>query len=140
MLLHLASRLDMLRFPPDAPERNAIRISNPLSEKYSIMRTTLAPTVVKILSHNSKRGNDSVRIYELANIFVPRGEGLPDEVPTVGLGLYDTSGGESFFTVKGVFESIAEPQTKVHLQKTTKPYLHPGARKSSAGARKWVIS
>ncbi|MGI6752789.1 MAG: phenylalanine--tRNA ligase subunit beta [Eubacteriales bacterium] len=122
------AELDMLRFPPDAPERNAIRISNPLSEKYSIMRTTLAPTVVKILSHNSKRGNDSVRIYELANIFVPRGEGLPDEVPTVGLGLYDTSGGESFFTVKGVFESIAEAfRLKFTYEKTTKPYLHPGA-------------
>ncbi|MGI6167796.1 MAG: phenylalanine--tRNA ligase subunit beta [Eubacteriales bacterium] len=122
------AELDMLRFPPDAPERNAIRISNPLSEKYSIMRTTLAPTVVRILSHNAKRGNDSVRIYELANIFVPKGEGLPDEVPTVGFGMYDTGGDESFFTAKGVLESIAEAfRIKFTYEKTTKPYLHPGA-------------
>ncbi len=122
------AELDMLRFPPDAPERNAIRISNPLSEKYSIMRTTLAPTVVRILSHNAKRGNDSVRIYELANIFVPKGEGLPDEVQTVGFGMYAAGGGESFFTAKGVLESIAEAfRLNFAYEKTTKPYLHPGA-------------
>ena len=119
------AELDMLRFPPDTPERNAIRILNPLSEKNSIMRTTLAPTVVRILSHNSKRGNDRVRIYELASIFVPKGEGLPDEAPTVGLGLYDTSASESFFTAKGVFESIAETFRQIHLRENHKALPAP---------------
>ena len=65
------AELDMLHFTDDAPERRAVRVSNPLSEKYAIMRTTLAPSIVNILSHNAKRGNDNVRVYEIANIFIP---------------------------------------------------------------------
>ncbi len=120
--------IDMLRFAQDAPERNLVRIANPLSEKYAVMRSTLAPSVVNILSHNAKKGNEAVRIYELANIFVPRGSGLPEEIRTVGFGLYDAGGSESFFTAKGVVESIAASfGLKFRYEKTKKPFLHPGA-------------
>ena len=83
--------LDMLGFAPDAAVRNAVRVANPLSEKYAIMRTTLAPSVVNILSHNAKKGNAAVRIFEMANIFVPTEAPKPDEIKTVGCGVRDRS-------------------------------------------------
>lgn len=122
------AELDMLRYTADAPERNLVRVANPLSEKYAVMRSTLAPSVVNILSHNTKKGNESVRIYEVARIFIPKEKGLPEEIRTFGFGIYDAGGAESFFTAKGVTESIADAfGLKFTYEKTTKPFLHPGA-------------
>ena len=118
--------LDMLGFAPDAAVRNAVRVANPLSEKYAIMRTTLAPSVVNILSHNAKKGNAAVRIFEMANIFVPTENPKPDEIKTVGFGVYGE--GESFFTVKGILEVLAAQfGVKFSYERETElPYLHPG--------------
>lgn len=124
------AELDMLRFPADAPERNVVRIANPLSEKYTVMRSTLAPSIVNILSHNAKRGNAAVRIYELANIFIPQGENeLPEERRTLAFGLYGE--GESFFTAKGVAETLAARfGVRLSYKRAEKPFLHPGAAAS----------
>lgn len=120
------AELDMLALPEDAPQRDVVRVSNPLSEKYTIMRTTLAPSLINVLSTNSKRGNENVRIYEIANIFIPRGEALPIEQKRFCFVLYGK--GESFFTAKGVLEALA---TKFGLQfsyqRDTRTFLHPGA-------------
>lgn len=120
------AELDMLALPEDAPQRDVVRVSNPLSEKYTIMRTTLAPSLINVLSTNSKRGNENVRIYEIANIFIPRGEALPIEQKRFCFALYGK--GESFFTAKGVLEALA---TKFGLQfsyqRDTRTFLHPGA-------------
>ena len=120
------AELDMLALPEDAPQRDVVRVSNPLSEKYTIMRTTLAPSLINVLSTNSKRGNENVRIYEIANIFIPRGEALPIEQKRFCFALYGK--GESFFTAKGVLETLA---TKFGLQfsyqRDTRTFLHPGA-------------
>lgn len=120
------AELDMLALPEDAPQRDVVRVSNPLSEKYTIMRTTLAPSLINVLSTNSKRGNENVRIYEIANIFIPQGEALPIEQKRFCFALYGK--GESFFTAKGVLETLA---TKFGLQfsyqRDTRTFLHPGA-------------
>ena len=39
----------MLKLPADAPERHAIRIMNPISEELSLMRTTLAASMINAL-------------------------------------------------------------------------------------------
>lgn len=122
------AELDMLRLAPDAPERNVVRVSNPLSEKYAVMRTTLAPSIVNILSTNAKRGNDRVRVYEIANIFIPEGDGtvLPRECRRMCFGLYGD--GESFFTAKGVLETLATRfGVTLGYTRTTRPFMHPGA-------------
>lgn len=120
--------LDMLGYAPDAPERNFVRIANPLSEKYAIMRTTLMPSVVTVLSRNAKRGREAVRVFELARIFLPQAEGLPIECEHASFGIYDTAGSESFFSAKGVFENIARAfRLKFRYERTKKPFLHPGA-------------
>lgn len=123
------NELNLLAYPTDAPERNFIRIQNPISENYSIMRTTLAPSMVTILSHNMKKGNDGGRFFEFANIFVPYEQPLttlPKEKSILCFGIFGKE--EDFFTAKGAVESIADEfGLTFSYERTTKSFLHPGA-------------
>ena len=56
---------DKLLLPEDAPERQAIEISNPLGEDYSIMRTISLNGMLTSLATNFNRRNKDVRLYEL---------------------------------------------------------------------------
>ena len=42
--------------PPDAPERNVIRIVNPISSNLTIMRSLLAPSLLNVAVTNLKKG------------------------------------------------------------------------------------
>lgn len=119
--------LDLLKLPEDAPERNYVRIENPLSENYAIMRSILAPSVVKILSHNMKRGNDYARIYEVANVFIPKESDreLPEEREKFSFGIYGED--EDFFTAKGALDALAEEfGVSLTYKKEQYSFLHPG--------------
>src|SRR5699024_3038910 len=48
--------LDMLHLAPDAPERDAVRILNPISSNLTIMRTLLAPSLLNVVVGNLKKG------------------------------------------------------------------------------------
>ncbi len=63
---------DKLLLPKDAPERQAIQISNPLGEDYSIMRTISLNGMLTSLATNYNRRNKDVRFYELGNIYLPK--------------------------------------------------------------------
>ena len=120
--------LDLLRLPADAPERRCVRIMNPISENYSIMRTTLVPSMLSILSHNMKKGRAGGRFFELASIFVPGSapDEKPDECPMLCIGLYGAE--ESFFTAKGAIESIADEfGLTFTYERAGKCFMHPGA-------------
>ena len=66
------SDLDLLKLPEDAPERNAIRIMNPISEELSLMRTTLAASMINAVMNNQKKGNLEGRLFEIAKKFIPK--------------------------------------------------------------------
>ena len=57
------SDLDLLRLPEDAVERTAIRIMNPISEELSLMRTTLAASMINAVVRNQKKGNLEGRLF-----------------------------------------------------------------------------
>ncbi|MCD8197995.1 MAG: phenylalanine--tRNA ligase subunit beta [Lachnospiraceae bacterium] len=121
---------DKLLLPADAPERNAIVISNPLGEDFSIMRTISLNGMLSSLATNYNRRNKNVRLYEMANIYLPKAlplTELPDERMQFTLGMY---GEGDFYTMKGVVEEFL---AKVGLSKkesydpdAEKPFLHPG--------------
>jgi phenylalanyl-tRNA synthetase beta chain len=131
---------DKLLYPADAPERKAIRISNPLGEDFSIMRTTPLAGMLTSLSTNYNRRNKDVRLYELAGIYLPKQE-LPitdyaDERVILTLGMY---GEGDFYELKGVVEDlftalgitkagdVAKGRNRVTLDpKSGKPFFHPG--------------
>ena len=121
------SDLDFLRIPADAPERNVLRIRNPISANLAIMRPLLAPSMMNIVVENLKKGNNEGRIFEISNIYVPREGGeLPDERPHLGFAAFGDR--ENFFTVKGTVEALGKALGLVFdvERATDVPWLHPG--------------
>ena len=119
---------DNIRIPSDSPLRNAMKIQNPLGEDTSIMRTIALPSMMDILSRNNAYHNKSVKLYELAKIYLPvEGQILPEEPKMLLLGTYGAN--ETFFTLKGELEAIF---AGLRLQKATytadkaNPSYHPG--------------
>jgi len=119
---------DQIRIPADSPLRNAMRIQNPLGEDTSIMRTIALPSMLEILSRNNAYHNKSVKLYELAKIYLPvEGQALPEEPKMLLLGTYGAD--ETFFTLKGELEAIFKG---LRIKKASycavkdNPSYHPG--------------
>lgn len=121
------SDLNLLRLPEDAPERRTIRILNPINEDLSLMRTTLAASMLNAVARNQKRGNLEGRLFELGKTFIPRELPLkdyPEERETLCIGVFGEK--ESFFTLKGMAEKVAETLfVKFDYVPAQKPFLHP---------------
>ena len=137
---------DKLLIPQEDDLRKVVSILNPLGEDYSIMRTQPLHGILTSLSNNYNRRNKDVKLYELANIYLPVADDaevdkealkkkfgttdlLPNERMQFVLGFY---GDGDFFTMKGVMEEFLE---KVGLTgkisydpQTDRPYLHPGRK------------
>ncbi|WP_077610647.1 phenylalanine--tRNA ligase subunit beta [Clostridium sp. Marseille-P2415] len=121
---------DRLLLPKDSPLRVTVNIMNPLGEDFSIMRTSPLHGMLYSLSTNYNRRNKNVRLYELANIYLPKAlplTELPDERMQFTLGMY---GDGDFFDMKGVMEEFfdqAGMHKKPHYDpKGGKTFLHPG--------------
>ncbi len=100
---------DKIRLPEDSKLRNTVVISNPLGEDTSVMRTTLLPSVMEVLSRNRKVRNNECYAFELANEYIPvEGEVLPIEPERLCIGMYDAAGKIDFFTVKGIIEQLLD--------------------------------
>ena len=119
---------DQIRVPADSLLRNTLKIQNPLGEDTSIMRTTALPSMLDILSRNYAYHNKSVKLYELAKIYLPqKNQVLPYEPKILMLGTYGA--GANFFTLKGELEAIL---TSMRIQKAAysavndNPSYHPG--------------
>ncbi len=121
---------DKLLIPEDSPLRTAVKISNPLGEDFSIMRTTPMNGMLTSLAFNYNHRNKNVRLYELGNVYLPKSlplTELPEERMQFTLGMY---GDGDFFTMKGVVEEFLEKigiaGRKTYSPDQKKPFLHPG--------------
>ncbi|MBP3633108.1 MAG: phenylalanine--tRNA ligase subunit beta [Oscillospiraceae bacterium] len=119
---------DKICLPEDSCLRNAIRIQNPLGEDTSIMRTIALPSMLEILSRNNAYHNKTVKLYELAKIYLPKeGEVLPEEPKMLLLGTYGAK--ETFFTLKGELEAIFSAlrvKKARYSAVSDNPSYHPG--------------
>ena len=118
--------LDKAGISNDSPLREGIVILNPLGEDTSFMRTTPLPSMLGALSKNRGHRNPVARLYELATIYLNKGEQLPDERVIVTLGAY---GDCDFYTIKGVVETILADMriTEVRYVATSdNTSYHPG--------------
>lgn len=121
---------DKLLIPEGDALRNAITISNPLGEDFSIMRTLPLNGMLISLATNYNRRNKDVRLYELGNIYMPESlplTKLPEERMQFTLGMY---GEGDFFSMKGVveefFDSLGMTKRAEYDPNAGKPFLHPG--------------
>ncbi len=121
---------DKLMVPADDKLREAVTISNPLGEDFSIMRTISLNGMLTSLATNYNRRNKNVKLYELGNIYIPKAlpvTELPDERMQFTLGFY---GDGDFFSLKGVieefFDSIGMKKKAEYDPQAGKTFLHPG--------------
>ena len=121
---------DKLLIPQDSVYRKAIQIMNPLGEDFSIMRTLPLNGMLTSLSTNYNRRNKHARLYELANVYLPKAlplTELPDERMMLTLGMF---GEGDFFNLKGVIEELTEKlgfAKEINYEPTSEyPFLHPG--------------
>ena len=121
---------DKLLLDKEDALRQAIVISNPLGEDFSIMRTVPLNGMMTSLATNANRRNKDVRLFEMGNIYLPKQlplTELPEERMQLTLGMY---GEGDFFTMKGVIEEITS-QLGMDAKLTYDPaagkkFLHPG--------------
>ena len=121
---------DRLLLPADSPLREAITIANPLGEDYSIMRTISLNGMLTSLGTNYSHRNKAVRLFEAANIYIPKAlplTELPDERMQITFGMY---GCGDFFNMKGVLEDVftrcGVKNRRTYDPTEKKPFFHPG--------------
>lgn len=121
---------DKLLLPQDDMLRQSIQISNPLGEDYSVMRTSALGGMLTSLATNYNRRNQDVRLYELANVYMPKQlplTELPDERMQLTLGMY---GQGDFYTMKGLVQAVMErmglTDYATYSPQADKSFLHPG--------------
>lgn len=106
-------------------EKNIIRILNPLGEDYSIMRTTIVPSMIDALAKNYVRGNENVGGFEIGNTFFPTDGELPTEKLKLTMGFYDLG---DFYYLKESIEKLLWYLGIEDLEVRRKEvsFLHPG--------------
>ena len=121
------SMLDKLNVASDSELRNQVKISNPLGEDTSVMRTTMAGSMLETLARNYNYRTKSAKFFELGRVYIPTTKGqLPDEPRTLMIGMY---GGVDFYDIKGVCEEMfAQLRIKdVEYERLSdNPVYHPG--------------
>lgn len=95
---------EKLNFTDD--KKNSVVLTNPLGEDTSVMRTSMLPSVMTVVSTNVASRNLSARLFEIGRVFTPTNECLPVEEDVLGLCCYGAD--EDFYSAKGVIEEILD--------------------------------
>lgn len=110
--------------------RNAVSISNPLGEDFSIMRTTTLNGMLNSLSINYNRRNTEAALFEIGKIYLPKAlplTELPIEKEILTIGMY---GKYDFYDIKGAIEELAQVlglEDKIDFSAASNiSYMHPG--------------
>jgi phenylalanyl-tRNA synthetase beta chain len=101
---------------------SGIPIRNPISADLAVMRSSLVPSLLKVLAYNRRQRVEDVRLYEIASTYHPREAGAQDDAPAredlrlsgVATGRRHpvgwSAGGEplDFHDLKGALEALLE--------------------------------
>lgn len=116
-------------------DREPVALRNPISSELAVMRTSLLPGLLKALSHNVKRQQGRVRLFETGLRFIP-GERL-EQTPALAMAMTGrrsaenwTAQGDSvdFFDIKGEVEVLLGSSRGAALRfvPSVRDGLHPG--------------
>ncbi len=119
---------DMLQLSEDNILRKAIKLRNPLSEELSVMRTTLAYSMIKTMAYNIVRGNKKGTFFEYAKVYIPKSlplKELPNEKYTLCIGCYGEE--VDYYSLKnGVDDILQVLGIEVKYKRSKVEYLHTG--------------
>ncbi|HXV95902.1 MAG TPA: phenylalanine--tRNA ligase subunit beta [Gaiellaceae bacterium] len=114
------------------PDPDALRLPVPLTSEHGVLRTTLLDGLVGAAGHNVAVGNEDIALFEVARVYLPSGEDLPEErwrLGAIGEGGYPRAKG----AVETLYEALG---IEVRLERARRPFLHPG--KAAALEAGWV--
>ncbi|MFW5980110.1 MAG: phenylalanine--tRNA ligase subunit beta [Halanaerobiales bacterium] len=127
-------KYDNLQIPENSQLRNWVEIKNPLNKAFAIMRTSLLPGIIEVLSFNAKRNIEKMGIFEIGRVFRARDQERPHEKTMLAGGsmgfekdLWQNNAAD-FFYLKGVIENLFDGLKikDLEFQPAKKEYLHPG--------------
>ena len=100
----------------------ALRLPVPLSAEHAILRTSLVEGLIAAAARNVDAGNERIALFELARVYLPSGEQLPEERWHVA-GIAE--GG--YFRARGAVEVLHEALLiEPFVERSHEPFLHPG--------------
>ena len=129
---------DLLNLPPEHRLRTAVTVQNPLSEEQRVLRTTLLPGVLDIMSRNTSRKNKDLAFCEVGRLFKPiAGEKLPKETLALSVGVMGKTTGSwsskpqdmDFYYLKGILETLFDALNISNyglIPEKGHPSFHPG--------------
>lgn len=79
---------------------NNLKLANSISTEIEYMRHSLLPSLIFNLENNEGK-KDSLNIFEIAKVYIPQKNDLPQEISKLAIG-----GNNTFFDLKGVIESL----------------------------------
>ncbi|GAB2950026.1 phenylalanine--tRNA ligase subunit beta [Aquaspirillum soli] len=117
-----------------AANTTPIRLINPIASQMSVMRSTLLGGLLDTLSHNLKRKQNRVRVFEMARVFLKTATGEVEQPEKLAGLAYGTRFAEQwsyqaekvdFFDVKADIEVLFSPR-QLTFRRAAHPALHPG--------------
>jgi phenylalanyl-tRNA synthetase beta chain len=106
------------------PDANALALPDPLTADQAVLRTTLLPGLVEAVRVQLDAGAERIALFEVARVYLPSGERLPDERWRVG-GI--VQGG--YARAKGAVETLAAAaRVELTFEREASPgsQFHPG--------------
>lgn len=108
--------------------RDYIKISNPLGEDTSVMKTICLPSILQIVSKNINNKNSSACLFEIAKEYIKNSNSnLPNEINKIAVAIFGEE--YDFFYAKGIAESLLKAininNYKVEADSSAQ-YFHPG--------------
>ena len=112
------------------PQPDALRLPDPMSGDHAVLRTTLLEGLIAAAKVNVDAGTDGVRLFELARVYLPSGEQLPEERWRVG-GIAEGGWDAARAAVEALYGALHVP---LEVRRASFDHLHPGkAAETDAG-------
>ena len=104
------------------PDPKALRLPDPMSAEHALLRTTLLHGLVAAARVNVDAGNEGIRLFELARVYLPAVERLPDErwrLGGIAVGGFEAARG----ALEAVYDALHVPLV---VRRAVFEHLHPG--------------
>lgn len=126
---------DRLLLSDNDPLRKQVVIQNPLGEDFSVMRSSMVPSMLRIAGRNASRSVSHGGVFEIAYVYLPseKKNTLPEERQILSAILFDANEdylhAGLFYQLKGAVEALCLHLGIKNLQFRSAsdiPYFHPG--------------
>jgi phenylalanyl-tRNA synthetase beta chain len=129
-----AKDIENFLIPPYDERAVCVKILNPLSKEYGVMRTFIAAGLLRNIGYNLNRGSKNLKFFEMGKVFSVNGEGVRSESRSVCVVLTgkereyfwrEPTPEYDFFDLKGVVEGLLEDfGLKSSFERTQEPFLN----------------